>query len=241
MKFEEPSPKESFDDPRHREREVAARGDEVPFSDVAFGATKEPELRGAKCSVVVKIWASEARRREAREILADHSRHGGLPAEPGTAGARSGTRPARTQGLQPARSRGRVHRQGQTAQALRVRRQGERRHHLEALQGRPVRHPRAGAARQSPRRTHPRPRHPRDRGAHWAIPSSGSTPTPATAATTPRGRCDAAPPSSRYRPSQERALHGPQLSRRPQRRRQQRHSRRRIQLPPPDQVRNRCR
>jgi hypothetical protein len=152
MKFEEPSPKESFDDPRHREREVAARGDEVPFSDVAFGATKEPELRGAKCSVVVKIWASEARRREAREILADHSRHGGLPAEPGTAGARSGTRPARTQGLQPARSRGRVHRQGQTAQALRVRRQGERRHHLEALQGRPVRYPRAGTAGQPLRR-----------------------------------------------------------------------------------------
>jgi hypothetical protein len=67
-------------------------------------------------------------------------------AEPGTADARSGTRPARPQGLQPARSRGRVHRQGQTAQALRVRRQGERRHHLEALQGRPVRHPRALSA-----------------------------------------------------------------------------------------------
>src|SRR5207244_4279206 len=56
--------------------------------------------------------------------------------------ARAGTRapPARSQGLFPARARGRVHRQGQGTPALRVRRQGERRHHGEAFRRRPVRH-----------------------------------------------------------------------------------------------------
>jgi hypothetical protein len=50
---------------------------------------------------------------------------------------------------------------GQAAQALRVR----RRHHPQALQGRPVRHPCQGAAGQSLRRPHPRKDHPGDRTA----------------------------------------------------------------------------
>ena len=70
-------------------------------------------------------------------------------AEPRAPGARSGARTARPQGLQPARARSGVHRQGQAAQALRVRRQGQRRHHPQAQQGRPVRRPCASAAGQS--------------------------------------------------------------------------------------------
>ena len=57
--------------------------------------------------------------------------------------------PARSQAIQPARARGGVHRQGQAAQALRVRCQGQRCHSPQAQQGRPVRRPRAGAAGQS--------------------------------------------------------------------------------------------
>src|SRR5216684_2124665 len=60
-----------------------------------------------------------------------------------------GTRTARAEDLQPACARGGVHRQRQGTQALRVRRQGQRRHHPQAQQGRPVRRPRASAARQS--------------------------------------------------------------------------------------------
>jgi hypothetical protein len=48
---------------------------ELPESDTAFGATKEPELRDATCSVVVKILASEAQQREAREISSGHAQH----------------------------------------------------------------------------------------------------------------------------------------------------------------------
>jgi hypothetical protein len=38
---------------------------------------------------------------------------------------------------------------GKAPSALRVRRQGQRCHHPQALQGRPIRHPREGVARQS--------------------------------------------------------------------------------------------
>jgi hypothetical protein len=41
----------------------------------------------------------------------------------------------------PARAGSRMHRQGQGPPALRVRRQGLRRHHHQPRQGRPVRHP----------------------------------------------------------------------------------------------------
>ena len=51
--------------------------------------------------------------------------------------------------LFPARAGGRMHRQRQVAQALRVRRQDHRRHHAEPLKGRPVRHSRQGAARKA--------------------------------------------------------------------------------------------
>jgi len=54
----------------------------------------------------------------------------------------------------PARSRGGMHRQGQTAQAVRVRRQGQRGHHPQAQQGRPVRRPCASVAGQSIRWAH---------------------------------------------------------------------------------------
>jgi IS5 family transposase len=52
-------------------------------------------------------------------------------------------------GLFPARARGRMHRQGQSAPALRVRGQGERRHHGETFRRRAVRHPCRSTARQS--------------------------------------------------------------------------------------------
>ncbi len=64
-------------------------------------------------------------------------------------GACATAAPARAQGLFPACAGGRMHRQGQGPSALRVRRQGLRRHRPQALQGRPVRHPCEGAARQS--------------------------------------------------------------------------------------------
>ena len=57
--------------------------------------------------------------------------------------------PARSQGLFPARTRGRVHRQGQGASALRVRGQSERRHRSEAFRWRPVCRPCRSVARQS--------------------------------------------------------------------------------------------
>jgi len=52
-------------------------------------------------------------------------------------------------GLFPARARGRVHRQGQGAPTLRVRRQGERRYHGEAFRRRAVCLPRRSVAGQS--------------------------------------------------------------------------------------------
>ena len=55
----------------------------------------------------------------------------------------------RQEGLQSSRSRGRMHRQGKAARALRVRRQGLGRHHIAPLTGRPVRAPCQGAAGQS--------------------------------------------------------------------------------------------
>src|SRR3979411_972060 len=67
----------------------------------------------------------------------------------GAARARAAATSARAEGLFPACAGSRMHRQGQSPSALRVRRQGERRHHPQALQGRPVRHPCEGAARQS--------------------------------------------------------------------------------------------
>jgi IS5 family transposase len=70
-------------------------------------------------------------------------------AVPGPARAGTGAPPARPQGLFPARARGRVHRQGQSAPALRVRGQGERRHHGETFRRRAVRHPCRSTARQS--------------------------------------------------------------------------------------------
>ena len=136
---------------------------------------------------------------------------------------------------QPARARGRMHRQGQGAQTLRVRRQGQRRHHAQALEGRPVRRPCQGAARQPLRRPHARQGHPAiealvgndlerilaDAGyratTRRPTTSSRSTPRPeaphdaadqARDATTCRRRAG-------HRPSQGRAPHGPQLSRPP--------------------------
>jgi IS5 family transposase len=63
-------------------------------------------------------------------------------------GALAASSSARTQSLFAARAGGGMHRQGQGAQALRVRRQSERRHHREAFRRRPIRHPCGGAAGQ---------------------------------------------------------------------------------------------
>jgi hypothetical protein len=67
----------------------------------------------------------------------------------GAARARAAATSARAEGLFPACAGSRMHRQRQSPSALRVRRQGQRCHHPQALQGRSVRHPREGAARQS--------------------------------------------------------------------------------------------
>jgi IS5 family transposase len=64
------------------------------------------------------------------------------------AGARATPRSARSQGVQPARSGGGVHRQRQGPPSLRVRRQGLRRDPVATLPRRPVRDPCRGAARQ---------------------------------------------------------------------------------------------
>src|SRR5450432_2954757 len=70
-------------------------------------------------------------------------------ADAGAARARATAAPARAQGLFPARAGSRMHRQGQGSSALRVRRQSLRRNHDQPCQGRPVRYPCEGAARQS--------------------------------------------------------------------------------------------
>src|SRR5262245_32914910 len=59
-------------------------------------------------------------------------------AVPGPAHAGAGAPPARPQGLFPARARGRVHRQGQRAPALRIRCQSKHRHHGEAFRRRAI-------------------------------------------------------------------------------------------------------
>ncbi|MGY4334568.1 hypothetical protein ACVWWG_008985 [Bradyrhizobium sp. LB7.2] len=67
----------------------------------------------------------------------------------GSPRARAAATSTRAEGLFPACTGSRMHRQRQGPSALRVRRQGQRCHHPQALQGRPVRYPREGAARQS--------------------------------------------------------------------------------------------
>ena len=61
---------------------------------------------------------------------------------------------------------GRVHRQGESPRALRVRLQGQYRHPRDVPEGRTVRAPCQGAARQSLRRAHARPRGRRHGEAH---------------------------------------------------------------------------
>jgi hypothetical protein len=86
-----------------------------------------------------------------RRIVGKEEFAGAVRAPAISRAARAGTRapPARSQGLLPARARGRVHRQGQGTPALRVRRQGQRRHHGEAFRRRAVCLPRRSVAGQS--------------------------------------------------------------------------------------------
>ena len=60
--------------------------------------------------------------------------------------ARAAPASARAKNLFPARARGRMHRQGQGASTLRVRRQDLARHHASSLKGRPVHRPCEGDA-----------------------------------------------------------------------------------------------
>jgi hypothetical protein len=60
----------------HREAEPAAQA-ETPWSDVAFGATKERELRDDVTAVDIKAMAREAQQRDARET---HARRGSTTA-----------------------------------------------------------------------------------------------------------------------------------------------------------------
>ena len=108
--------------------------------------TRQPELAQAQDLSRPR----HPRHRAARSRATTVCRRRSPAAASGPARAGTGAPPARPQGLSPARARGRVHRQGQGAPALRVRRQSERRHHSEAFRkgGQFVAHA-AGAARQS--------------------------------------------------------------------------------------------
>ncbi len=70
-------------------------------------------------------------------------------------------------------ARDRMHRQGQGAQALRVRLQGLDRDHQQTLQGRPVRNPCPCLPRQSVRRAHARPSDRGSRSTHGARDRAG--------------------------------------------------------------------
>jgi IS5 family transposase len=76
-----------------------------------------------------------ARQIAGEDDLQDIFREAPASGEPGSGAA---AKPARQEGLQPACSRGRVHRQGQGACALRVRRKSLDCHHAAPLEGRSV-------------------------------------------------------------------------------------------------------
>jgi hypothetical protein len=65
---------DNFDDLRHREGEVAAQA-ELPESDTAFGATKEPEQRNDTAAVDIKAKGIERDQQAARAISFDQGRH----------------------------------------------------------------------------------------------------------------------------------------------------------------------
>ena len=175
---------------------------------------------------------------------------------PGFANPPPEAAPAGPEDLLVARPGDRVHRQGQGAQALRVRRQGLAHHHQPALQGRPVHPARQGAARQSLRRSHPEgrdrgdasPDRPRDRAGlcRQGLPGPRRAKAPAglpLRAKARRPRADqegveaAIRHRTRHRPLQNRRPPGPQLLARPPRRPdQRRHERRRLQPAPHPQV-----
>jgi hypothetical protein len=85
------------------------------------------------------------------------------------------TQDQRPQGLCVTCAGGRVHRQGESPCALRVRLQGQYRHPRNVPEGRTVRAPCQGAARQSLRRTHARPRGRRHGSPAWRLAASMST------------------------------------------------------------------
>ena len=173
----------------------------------------------------------------------------------GAARARATAAPARTQGLFPARAGGRMHRQGQGPPALRVRRQGLRRHHhqackggqfvthVKALPGNPydghtlATDPGHGGAGRQHHRARPRRQGISRPQCTARLQVQDLHLRPETGRDTP-DQAPVAPPvchRARHRPSQSRAPHGPQLSLVPSRRCQQRRPRRRrLQLPPPD-------
>jgi len=126
-----------------------------------------------------------------------------------------------------------MHRQGQGAPPLRVRRQGQRRHHALSLTRRPVRHPCRGCL-ATPTTATPSPRSVRRSRRSLAMssiasssmpaiaatmrrpnPSSRSLPQARSAASRRRSNADATARRRRagHRPSQGRAPHGPQPSR----------------------------
>jgi len=67
----------NLDDLHHREIETEAAAEkkgEVPFSDAAFGATKEPEVLFGTAASDIKALDIERRQREARELVSDAGR-----------------------------------------------------------------------------------------------------------------------------------------------------------------------
>ena len=177
--------------------------------------------------------------------------------EPGSSGARPRPPPARPEGLFPACPGSGVHRQRQSAPALRVRRQGQRRDPPQAFKRRPVRRPCGGVARQSLRRPHARHCHfsygANDRQHHRAGPHRCRISRPQCAAQSQVQDLHRRPEASRYtadqtrvqaaccgrardRSPQGRAPHGMQSPRSPRRRRHHHACRGRLQLPHSAQV-----
>ena len=99
------------------------------------------------CAGSRPIWAASSATSGGRRSRGRRNLRPAAEPLPTRAGARSTS--ARTQGLFPARARSGVHRQGQGASAVRVRRKGQCRHDRSSLERRPVRDPYRRSAGQS--------------------------------------------------------------------------------------------
>jgi IS5 family transposase len=126
------------------ERASPVSGRQAPdqYQRYAHAAVPAPPRRSGACAPLGQVIRDIGRKITGTSLRASRA---ALPRPARQGATAAGARP---QGLCAARARGRVHRQGQGPQALRVRCQGLGRNAAAALPGRPVRRPRAGAAGQ---------------------------------------------------------------------------------------------